>query len=921
MEMRKKYLKSTPDPASLSPNTHTEESIISNGEDSSHPEIEESSPILDDATKGDDSGIAFDASSILKTDGSDATRSDSYPVSPIGPSERAESTRASSISDSTDETVHERHIPKPIGKVDSADEKVTDQDAIPAQIVESSNENLAKVTSPDIKRESLQKLLPTVYNPFADVGATEATPAVLEIQEEIEKENVPISISENESARLPTRYDPFAYTPPSASEKDLTAKTTSKEIYTSADEAKIEQASKELSVHVQAPMEEAAIEAHSENVLGPSSPGKTWRVPRSKFSVQDLRVEQDAPNIPTEPLPLFSSHTTIPAPEPSPIESTFSVDTKKSLGEDVHGPRSSSKRKKRRGLVDPIRTDFYAGIGSGPNSDSNISSDEDLMDELQSAVFQEAKPISVSKSPLSPVFPTTQNHNGEQKFSRAFPQPFRKETSDPQVLTTKSSQTQSGPPRSVSASAAYLDRIAQQQAKPTPKKVNLGSGISQRIKALEKFSSLAPGATPPSTAPSSRASTAFFSVKKSSIRSPSKSPSIAERANSLRNDPSPSISRESSPEAVKIRERSGSVKSRLEAFSSNEAPTKQPNRARPETISVTARIIRDPAQPFPAISEAGKDPADYAPLDLKQSPLVIEHQKAVTDPQKETIQERRLSKERRFSNASKSTSKERRSSPTVIKDLINDGRASLSERRRSINLEPSILSPNRSTSRPPSVHQSPANQRPASVSSRRNSRDLASGFSPPPTDGSISSTGDDKSETKSTRASRMLRRLSSSLSASRKTIAHAMSPTVREEFEPVNGVDAQSLEFSQPLNTPATPNIVSMGDVNCQFPDSLLWKRRSLVIDSAGYLVLSPALTAHGTGAGKDKTVGQAIRRFHMGEFRTPTIPDADMEELPNSVVLDFIEGGGLQVACEDRAGQGRILKSMSINFLLRQKC
>lgn len=103
-------------------------------------------------------------------------------------------------------------------------------------------------------------------------------------------------------------------------------------------------------------------------------------------------------------------------------------------------------------------------------------------------------------------------------------------------------------------------------------------------------------------------------------------------------------------------------------------------------------------------------------------------------------------------------------------------------------------------------------------------------------------------------------------------------------------------------------NSVDIGDVNVQFPDSLLWKRRSMLLDSQGFLIISPALSAHGNS--RDKANAGATRRFHLSEFKTPSIPDVEMQELPNSVVLDFIEGGGLQVACEDRSGQGRILNS-----------
>lgn len=873
-------------------------------------EANETLSVADEETKIDDSGVAFDTGSTAKTDDSDATRSDSCPVSPVGPSEHAESTKASSISDSTDETVQEPSS--------STANEIPDKVPVPERNVagpETSREiGETVLISPETKRESLQKLFPTVYNPFqltseliGEPAAVSEIPAVIEEQfpsdvlEEIAVPEPASKLSEDASESAPVLTH-------EEGEIDLSHQEAIEQksvpLVEPADDPKVGSESeipapKESQSPLLQPTRESKSTFSAELQAGQTSPTRTWKVPRSKFSVQDLRAEAEPPIVTTEPMPRLGT-ATIPPPEKSPVESTFSTDSRRSLAESQPGAAViSSKKKKRRGLVEPIRTDLDPTSRSGGNSESNFSSDDDLMDELQSAVFQEAKPISVSKSPISPVFPSPKRQTtlDSSRFSRAISNPMRKESSDSKMLELPSSAKPPGPSRSVSAGAAYLNRINQQQAKPLPKKVNLGSGISQRIKALEKFSSLTPGATPiGTTAPNAGASTSFFSVRKASVRS--QSPSVAERTNSFtRHTPSPS----SSPEASKRRERSGSVKSRVEVFSSNPMPTSQPGRSRPENVSVTARIIRDPAQPFPALPHTGKDPADFAPLDLKQSPLVIDHQKAIPEPQKETIRERRLS------NASKTTLKERRSSITVIKDLISDGRASFSDRRRSMNLEPSASTPSiLSPSRPPSVHQSPS-RRPSSVSSRRNSRDLAAGFSPPPTAGSLSSTSDDRSEKKTTRASRMLRRMSSSLSAGRKTIAHAMSPTVREESEPVPGLDFQSPTSSQPSNAPVTPTSTSVGDVNVQFPDSLLWKRRSMLLDSAGYLILSPALTT-----GKQGSTAGATRRFHMSEFRTPAVPDMEMEELPNSIVLDFIEGGGLQVACEDRAGQGRVLRGMS---------
>jgi hypothetical protein len=152
--------------------------------------------------------------------------------------------------------------------------------------------------------------------------------------------------------------------------------------------------------------------------------------------------------------------------------------------------------------------------------------------------------------------------------------------------------------------------------------------------------------------------------------------------------------------------------------------------------------------------------------------------------------------------------------------------------------------------------------------------------------------------------------MSSSISSSRKALAHAISPTVREESEPPSTQASQSQHSSQPSQSSLTPTIttIDIGDVNVQFPDTLLWKRRSMLLDSQGYLIMSPALPASGNP--KDKRNVGATRRIHLSKFKAPIIPDVEMQELPNSVVLDFVEGGELQIACEDRGGQGRVLSS-----------
>jgi hypothetical protein len=75
-------------------------------------------------------------------------------------------------------------------------------------------------------------------------------------------------------------------------------------------------------------------------------------------------------------------------------------------------------------------------------------------------------------------------------------------------------------------------------------------------------------------------------------------------------------------------------------------------------------------------------------------------------------------------------------------------------------------------------------------------------------------------------------------------------------------------------------------------------------IDENGYVVLTP-----GTN---DATARNMTKRYHLTEFRTPCLPDEDMQELPNSILLDFLDGNTLQCACESRQGQASALQSKS---------
>src|SRR5205823_11071169 len=69
--------------------------------------------------------------------------------------------------------------------------------------------------------------------------------------------------------------------------------------------------------------------------------------------------------------------------------------------------------------------------------------------------------------------------------------------------------------------------------------------------------------------------------------------------------------------------------------------------------------------------------------------------------------------------------------------------------------------------------------------------------------------------------------------------------TVRAATAPANGAYAP-------------PTIIAyMGDVNVQFPDNLLWKRRTMCLDSQGFLTLGPPA---GSGGGSGGAVREKMR-------------------------------------------------------------
>ncbi|KAL4920425.1 hypothetical protein BDW62DRAFT_208942 [Aspergillus aurantiobrunneus] len=474
---------------------------------------------------------------------------------------------------------------------------------------------------------------------------------------------------------------------------------------------------------------------------------------------------------------------------------------------NVEQQNATTRKDKQKPVLEPIQvpTPDYS-------DDDNLLSDDSFMEELKSATFEEAKPISVGKTPLSPGYSNGGNDPTESdawRNSRA--------VSNPSAIGHQSSNASTiTAGRSVSSPFSPAEPTAPLVAK----KINVSSGISKRIKALEQLSSRDGPATPTPNASTPTAASFGALRKRASVSYGAGNSDVP-------------LSRHSSyvPEPFS---RTASLK-RLDsgASTSAERPT--------NSVSVTARIIRDPTAPGND-SNTGAEPGA---LNLQASPLTVEHGTPDELPSQNPTSE---------------------STPNKT--------------------ELRSMSVSSAGSAKPPVAALPRPEGRLSVSSRNDGY-----FSRSPSETEASS----PEEKKESRTSRLLRRMSSITSPTRRSTISSRNAVVKEDSTP-------SVEegFKNAVELPAP---IDLGEVNVQFPDTLLWKRRVIRIDSKGFLVLTPG--------NMDSSKRNMVKRYHLTEFNTPCIPDEERQELSNSILLDFLDGSTLQFACESRQGQASVLQTL----------
>ena len=550
-------------------------------------------------------------------------------------------------------------------------------------------------------------------------------------------------------------------------------------------------------------------------------------------AIQEVDSDDEVPDTAPEiPVDSFPAPPRSPAPARSPVPPPKDSPPPKSVAK-IEPPESTSRKRlsnvaarMKKGLSIPQPLSVPAGEDASGDSEA-----ESFMDELANATVQEAKPVFVARTPVTPVMSAPALRDFKDT-SRAGPPQGRSISSSYVQDNSQAAEPRSFGARSSSVLPNWPPKPIDQNMAPLTKKSSLGTGISKRIKALEVLStrdSTSPPRQPVRDIPSKRSAFETFMKRSSFVMT------------NTSTDQSPP---KKIPETASV----GPI-SKTAGPLGNEPGTFTP--AKGEAVSVTARIIRNDDAVPPSTA-----PGD---LNLHRSPLIVEHEKVNHD--------------------GRAVSRGREPPRSPVKQ--EKGRFSFSSYR---SMTQSASQPRLNT---------------ADSSSR-----LSSKSKMPRSMSDNSSLVEDKKST--SRAHRLMKRVSNLTGRkSNKNLAEAAQADFNpREYKPETIDERIETDDRTLSNGESLLHVVDIGDVNVQFPDTLLWKRRFMRIDDQGYLIFSPPAN--------DQSMKSVSRKYHLSDIRTPTLPDLEREQIAWSVFLDMRDGSCIQCACESRTVQQQVLQSKS---------
>ncbi|KAF2723708.1 hypothetical protein K431DRAFT_17040 [Polychaeton citri CBS 116435] len=609
----------------------------------------------------------------------------------------------------------------------------------------------------------------------------------------------------------------------------------------------------------------------------------------------------------TSPKQDWQRETQQDSTRPSSFSSSAGGETDSSianLAPVLQNPRrqNSDLARRRRGLVEPLQIDVPGSNtpATTPLTDGEhfLSDDDDFMEELQSATVQEAQPVTMSRTP------TTQQHfdhidrrpSAQSLVSAASNHsvksiliPNRKSSATPVADGRESfGSDRTSPPRSTVATTSNSSPSSPESGIGLRR--NVSSGISQRIQAL----SADVESSPPQQQQQTR--DYFTQSRQNSFRSAS---AAAVARNSAYRQTKRWSGRMTSASSVPgVAGANGSDSSPMEQATPSWTVQHEGPASR-NSVSVSARIIRSPSirQQSDGISADG-DVAGTpdGPSEFQHSDLVINRQRAsYTGQQQGPIGgTTSIPTSPEFPPNPRLSTENPVYLPRTTSQFYSANHNSLGQKHGSAptNRE-AVLMPtaNDEYSSPP--------EPPASTQSSGRAASPVSHFSD-----DAPSVKEPAASTTS-RASRFFKRMSNfGGNSKRKSLAQQY-----QQQQAYQSTSKPSSIVERPVGSGNdTPQPIVIGNLNVQFPDNLLWKRRWVEMDTAGNLVFSiPQAMDHQRGL---------ARKFPIAQLsRPPYAPDLDRQELPHSIMLDFLDGTTLQAAAEDAVAYRQAIAALRSGY------
>lgn len=520
-------------------------------------------------------------------------------------------------------------------------------------------------------------------------------------------------------------------------------------------------------------------------------------------------------------------------PEPVPQTATECLSVE-SVEPDSRSLRGSKKRYQfdKRITVPPSTTEA-----------SDTSDDESFMEELQNATVQEAKPMSVNRTPMTPVLARVPTREARD-WTPVSPTGLKSRTTShgSQVSTPdkRPIASRAGSTRSLSTALPQWPPVPTEPVPAIPKqRLGISAGIVTRVNTFESLGQKEAAAL--QRDPSSRLSSFSNMLKRASMISHPYSGEKSGKASNV------SLS---SPYALDSDEEQEKINSRPIVQRPGTSAEVYTPVHKGESVSITARIVRDSDKPHTAHGSGDAK-------EMHWSPLIVEHQNI-----------------------------ENHTRPPFPRELTTQSADSLptsmQERRRF------------------SFSSHKTNTKPLSPTDTKSYRLSSAGSSKKPSR-AASESSSMTDEKKGSRASRMLKRLSAlGTSRSRNKESPLTSPTYETPHPETIAELGETPDLSTMMRT-----VVDIGEVNVQFPETLLWKRRFLRVDDQGFLIFAAPVN--------DSSTRGKSRKIHLDELYKPALPDREREQMAWSIVLDLKTGGTVQCACESGSAQQSFLKSKSI--------